>query len=313
MEFRKYDKIRRLGDPENDGILKGTVVVTEKLDGANASIWYDPGTNAIVYASRNSVMGSVDLCTGEISGDSFRGLGGWVQARRANTKLVSDLMEAGIRLYGEWLVKHEVEYKPEFMNRFYLVEIYGGCESSDPADIPSHADAMGIPHAPVLGILENPTVTELKELVGQSDMAVDTGEGIVIKNGTFVNKYGRQAHAKIVCEKFQEAKGAKVRKVRDYGDIDGIVTAVVEAFITEARISKLVGKIAEETGDDLSMNMTGRVLGQHWQDMWNEEAHAIIKVVGRNDFNFSRFKAIHNDVVRGIFINMMETSLGGPQ
>ncbi len=308
MEFRKYDKIRRLGDSENDGILRGTVVVTEKLDGANASIWYDDELGAVVYASRNGVMGHVDLATGDMEGDSFRGLGEWVHSQVGNHVLIDNLVDDGVRLYGEWLVKHKVEYKPEFMNRFYLVDVEHGEVFAKPESIPSYAAQSEIPHAPVLGVFENPTVTEIKELVGQSDMAVDRGEGAVIKNGTFVNKYGRQAHAKIVCEKFQEAKGAKVRKVRDYGDIDGIVTVVVEAFITEARISKLVGKIAEETGDDLSMNMTGRVLGQHWQDMWNEEAHAIIKVVGRNDFNFSRFKAIHNDVVRGIFINMMETN-----
>ena len=39
MQFRKYKKIYRLGKDETIGILKGTVNITEKLDGANVSVW----------------------------------------------------------------------------------------------------------------------------------------------------------------------------------------------------------------------------------------------------------------------------------
>jgi len=37
--FIKYPKIYRLGKEENDDILKQEVVIQEKLDGANTSIW----------------------------------------------------------------------------------------------------------------------------------------------------------------------------------------------------------------------------------------------------------------------------------
>ena len=305
MKFEKYSKIRRLGDEENDGILKGEVVVMEKLDGANASIWFDDDNDAIVYAGRNGIQGRVKIDTGEIIGDSFRGLGAWIAEQLVNHSFMDELIDSNIRCYGEWLVKHKVEYKPEFMSQFYLYDLEKDGAMVPAQHIKSWAEYLGIPTAPTITIVHDPKVDELRELVGTSDMAVTRGEGIVIKNFDFINKFGRKAHAKFVCEKFQENNGAKIKSPRDYGDIDGTVDAVIDGFVTEARINKLMFKIHDETGEFASAKWTGRMLGQHWQDMWNEEAHGIMKVVGANDFNFRRFKTKHDVAVREIFFRIM--------
>ena len=39
--FKKYRKIHRLGAEENEGILVGKVMIQEKIDGANTSIWLE--------------------------------------------------------------------------------------------------------------------------------------------------------------------------------------------------------------------------------------------------------------------------------
>ena len=48
---RNYGKIHRYGKEEVEGILEGTVVVQEKVDGANAQIWMEDGE--IKVGSRN--------------------------------------------------------------------------------------------------------------------------------------------------------------------------------------------------------------------------------------------------------------------
>jgi len=43
MKFKKYQKIRRIGDDRTKGILNGRVSVFPKIDGTNASVWMDDG------------------------------------------------------------------------------------------------------------------------------------------------------------------------------------------------------------------------------------------------------------------------------
>lgn len=53
MEFKTYPKIHRLGKEETDGMLDALekddiIVVQEKIDGANTSIWLDK--DGVVHA-----------------------------------------------------------------------------------------------------------------------------------------------------------------------------------------------------------------------------------------------------------------------
>lgn len=112
MEFRKYEKVQRLGKEETDGILLGTVHVEEKVDGANLSIWMEDGI--VHVGSRNN-----DLTK---NGNEFNGA-----VKSANThpgikKFFEDYPSR--RLYGEWLVKHTIDYNPTAYKKFYLFDIY---------------------------------------------------------------------------------------------------------------------------------------------------------------------------------------------
>jgi hypothetical protein len=314
MQFEKYEKIRRLGDSENEGILKGLVHISEKLDGSNASLWYDSNLDKFVFGGRNGIKGFVILDEdGEYRNmaDSFRGLGVWLAITLKHNPRLSEYLKSGEnRIFGEWLVTHKVAYKPEFLQIFYAYDLEEDGVLLSITDAYLKLALIGIPMAPNFGAFTDPKVDELRELVGKSDMAITRGEGVVIKNFDFINKFGRKTHAKFVCEKFQEQNGGRVKKTHDYGDIDITCEALADGFVTEARIDKLIQKIKDETGEEgLSMVMIGRILGQHWQDMWNEEAHAIMKATGKHDFNFSRFKVIHNNRVKEIFAKMMDENI----
>ena len=51
MKFKKYQKVKRFGDNEVDGIENGNCVVMPKIDGTNASVWLD--NDEVKAGSRN--------------------------------------------------------------------------------------------------------------------------------------------------------------------------------------------------------------------------------------------------------------------
>ena len=108
-EFRKYPKIRRIGDSSTDGILDGVVHIEEKLDGANLSIWQEGGE--IHIASRNKEITS-----------GFNGAVEYVKNHKGINLLLKEHPE--YRLYGEWLVPHTIKsYKETAYKNFYLFDI----------------------------------------------------------------------------------------------------------------------------------------------------------------------------------------------
>lgn len=302
MEFKKYSKIKRLGDEENTDILNGTVHVQEKLDGCNASIWMGSDNN-IHYGSRNNDLGFVVSDSNsihEVKGVSFRGFGEWV-ANFANNNLgLYYILNQGDRIYGEWLVKHNVEYKPEFINCFYAYDVEINGKFIDVLGAYEIFSYIGIETAPYISVISNPTLDYLNELVGQSTMAITKGEGIVIKNDNYINRFGRQAFAKIVREEFKEVKSKPII------DPDDVIKSLVNKFVTEARVIKITTKIVDEKNVSLSMKILGETLGRCWHDMIEEEIHAIIKFVKMTPLDFSQFKRHHDTLVKQIFISIME-------
>src|ERR1035437_9101650 len=109
--FRKYEKIYRLGKDETAGILEGICSVTEKLDGANLSVWLGDG-NEIRVGSRNN-----DLTA---NGNGFNGAVAYCNSHEGIKKFF--LEHPTKRLYGEWLVRHTLSYNETAYKKFYLFD-----------------------------------------------------------------------------------------------------------------------------------------------------------------------------------------------
>ena len=97
--FHVWNKIHRIGKDEVAGILNGTCIIQEKIDGANVSIWLDDDGN-ITCGSRKKVLG--------LNG-GFNGFCDWVKESDAVKKFFKAFPDS--RLNGEWLVKHTIPYK----------------------------------------------------------------------------------------------------------------------------------------------------------------------------------------------------------
>jgi hypothetical protein len=76
--FVHYPKIYRLGKEENEGLLDHEVVVQEKIDGANTSIWLEDGV--LKMGSRTRILGE----------ESFNGFCEYVRSNEPIMKLLAD-------------------------------------------------------------------------------------------------------------------------------------------------------------------------------------------------------------------------------
>lgn len=224
MIFRRYESIPGIHKVSGKFFNKGDIIeVTEKLDGANFSFTKDEN-GRMRYFSRNN----------EVTGGVFRGAIPYVQEKIDNAPHFSP----DFTFYGEWLVRHRVNYKEGFANTFNLFDIW---MKKHQAYAPREAvyvtaDIFGFNTPQVLYRGEYQSIEHLREMVGKSDIAVGMlGEGIVIRNIT------QGTICKWVRDGFMEHMIPKVVK-----QVNNEIISYIEQFMTEGRIAKFLHKGIDE-------------------------------------------------------------------
>lgn len=263
--FLRYPKIKRLGDEENDGVLIGEVYVQEKIDGANTSIWLDDAGN-VCMASRNQLLHP---------GSDFNGFCAYVNAHVGIQKCLK--ANPAFRLFGEWLVRHTLAYEPEHYGHFYLFDILDNDTTFLPLNsVYEIADSYDIRVPALFATLLNPSPETLHTYVGQTSLG-SKGEGIVLKNFEFRNKFGQSAHAKIVTEAFKEDNaltfGGNNRHSDSYHEM-----YIVNKWMTLGRVQKVVHNVESALGRALTISDTPRVINTAHHDLITEEAWNISKL-----------------------------------
>lgn len=293
-QFRKYEKIYRLGKEEVDGILKGMVNVTEKLDGANLSIWLGD-SGEIRVGSRNN-----DLTA---NGNEFNGAVHYCNAHPGIKKFLSEHSDK--RLYGEWLVRHTLAYNETAYKKFYLFDVF--CEGIyfDQKIVQEYGKEYGIDCVPDLGTFDNPTLQELTKLVeGQKSVYGDKREGIVLRNPAFVNTFGDKCNAKIVSEGFMEDNGITFGGNNKYSEVYW-EQYVSNKYITLERVTKIMHKIQPEVNKRLDMEHIPRIIGTVYHDMIQEEGWEIANKVKKLDYDVlkricsKKAKQVYVDILNG--------------
>lgn len=192
-EFVKYQHVERLGTDETEGILDGIVYVFYKIDGTNGSVWRDKD-GVVACGSRNRLL------------DLHNDNAGFMNATVADARFLRFLEEhPNLRLYGEWLVPHSLKtYNDDAWRKFYIFDVIdneGNALHYD--EYQPLLDRHGLDYIPPLCIMKNPTeeqVFKALEKCGQFLVkdGAGIGEGIVLKNYTYFNKYGRQDRKSVV-------------------------------------------------------------------------------------------------------------------
>jgi len=271
--FKKYPKIYRLGHEDTDGILIGKCYIQEKIDGANVSIWVEDGE--IQCGSRNRHL--ID--------DNFNGFVTYVKEHKGIQQLMKDHPE--YRLYLEWLVRHTVSYDETAYKQAYLYDIFIDDDRLELYEVEKISIEYDIKFPQIFDILETPTIEQLNTYVGLSSLA-PKGEGIVIKNFDFINKFGNHQYAKIVRESFKEDNAIVFGGNNKHSDTYKEMWCV-NKFVTLGRVKKIMEKLQPEINKRLDKEHTSRIINTVYHDILTEEIWTIQKKFQEINFkNLSR-------------------------
>lgn len=288
MEFRKYQHIERFGTDEVDGIEFGKCYIFYKIDGTNGSLWLNNGV--LKGGSRNR----------EVSLENDNA--GFYNTMIQNNNIINYLKKhPAHRLYGEWLVPHTLKtYREDAWKKFYVFDVCIDKEDGTMEYIPydiykTMLDEFNIDYIPPLAIITNPTYESLIKCLDKTGQFLiedgkGLGEGIVIKNYDFYNKYKRQTWAKIVANEFKE-KHHKEMGCPEYKAEKMIEEKIVEDFCTDTFIEKEYAKIINEQQGWQSKYIP-MLLGRVFYELIKEESWNIVKAYKYPKINYKTLNAL---------------------
>lgn len=289
MEFKKYQHLERYGNSEVEGIELGKILIFPKIDGTNAQVWL--GEDKLIHTgSRNR----------ELSEEKDNG--GFHKFATANVNIIKYLEKHPThRLYGEWLIPHSLKtYRDDAWRRFYIFDVCIDKEDDGVEYIPYDIykgllDEFNLDYiAPICTMTNGSYELFIKSLEQNTFMIKDgegCGEGIVIKNYDFYNKYKRQTWAKIVTNEFKE----KHKKEMGYNDVTQTVMIeqrIVDDFCTTSFIEKEYAKILNDNNGEWTGKMIPQLLGRVFSELIKEESWNIIKKYKNPTINYKTLNCL---------------------
>lgn len=274
--FKKYQHIERLGSSEVQDLLEGECYVFYKIDGTNASVWLEDGK--IKAGSRNRELtienDNAGFCKFALESE--------------NLKLFFE-KNPNVRLYGEWLVPHSLKsYKDDAWREFYVFDAMIEDDYLSYNDYVSMLDGTGINYIPPIAICKNPTIETIYNLLEKTGQFLvkdgeGLGEGIVIKNYGYKNKYGRTTWAKVITSEFKEkhtkSMGAPVIESKELVEMK-----IVEEYVTEHFVEKEFNKLfGESEFDSKKIQMMLNVI---YNELIKEETYNFVRKYKNPTINF---------------------------
>lgn len=278
MEFEKYQHVEKLGNAEVNGILDGEIFIFPKIDGTNASLWMN-GKTELCAGSRNREL--------TIDNDNA-GFLNWAVKQDNIIDLL--LSHPNLRLYGEWLVPHSLKtYKEDAWRKFYVFDVMQDETYLTYNEYSALLDKYNIDYIPCIATGIDIKEEQLYQYLDKNNFLIEdgkgNGEGIVIKNYNFVNRFGRIVWAKIVTSEF------KTKHIKEMGTpvitptLD-IEEKICDKFVTSALVEKEYSKIVNELNGWESKYIP-RLLNTIYYCLITEEMWNILKAFKSLTLNFS--------------------------
>ena len=230
--------------PKNTGAFEpGDIIqITTKIDGANASIAWDETTGKLEIFSRTNLLNSPG---------ALRGFYDYVKTEIEPKLNMSK--HPGLVIFGEWLVKHSVNYENECYNKWYVYDIW----DKHLGQYVCQSIVQGFCCEYHLNYVEElyygPFISwdHCKSFLNKSIAYGPEQEGIVIKNQSKLNNENNKAPAylKIVNECFKESQHSKKEKKILDPEAEAAKAEAVKlaaSIVTEARVRKLILKLVDE-------------------------------------------------------------------
>lgn len=275
MDFQKYQHIERLGTEEVEGIELGACHVFPKIDGTNASIWLDKDGN-FQTGSRNRW-----LAEGQADNAGFRNAFHTEEQFNGIKEAFADY--PNLKFFGEWLVPHSLKtYKQDAWRKFYVFDVLEetetGCRYLSYDEYKVICDKFNIAYIPCINVIHNGTYDDFVQAAAKNQYLIEAGkgngEGIVIKNYAFQNKFGRTTWAKIVTAEFKEVHYKTMGAPEVVNHL--VEEEIANEYCTLALIDKTKAKIELETGGWSSKHIP-RLLSTVFHELVKEESYNFVK------------------------------------
>jgi hypothetical protein len=242
------------------------------------------------------------LSCGDNIEDPFRGLVDYVR----NHAGICGLLEAAphLHLHGEWLVHHTVNYPIHAYNHLYIFDVYDSAAERylTVDEYWPMMDRNGILCLTPLAVLDNPTFEQLKGYVGKTRFDIPAGEGIVVKNYDFINRFGHCVYGKLVREDFKEVNHLMFTASK----FDETETRIVSQYVTEARVRKQMVKLIDSNpAEQLEMRHIPQVMGLVYHDLITEDIWDILKRFKNPTLDFGKLKRQCDAASKGYFIGIL--------
>ena len=290
--FKKYQHLERFGTTEVENIELGECYIFPKVDGTNASVWLHNGKLQAGSRTRHLTLEKDNA-----------GFLEWVLQQET---LLNYLKENPThRLFGEWLVPHSLKtYRENAWKRFYVFDVV---EDRDLSELSHEADEKfsyihynaykpllerhNIDFIPPIAVIKNSNYDQLINQLSKNDFLIEDGkgygEGIVIKNYAFKNKYGRKTWAKIITSEFKE----KHRKAMGNQTMSGkkmVEEEIAEKYVTTAFCEKEFAKI--ENSDGWDSKKIPKLLNVIYYEVIKEECWNFVKENKDPIIDFNKLK-----------------------
>lgn len=248
--YRRYQSLKKYGTDDTEGIEIGKSYVYPKIDGTNSQCWFDG--DLIQAGSRNRQL--------SLDNDNA----GFYAAIINDERLIKFFAaHPDLRLYGEWLVPHSLKtYRDDAWRKFYIFDVVKELEPENLAEENENflyleyeqyqpmLEEFGLDYIMPLGIVKNASPDRYIHYLNANGFLIKdgegTGEGIVVKNYDYKNKFGRVTWAKIVTNEFKEKHYKEMGAPQVETRI--VEERIVDEFVTEALIEKEYSKIIHEEG-----------------------------------------------------------------
>lgn len=275
--FVKYQHLERIGTDATDGIQLGTSYVFPKLDGTNAQLWFAEGE--ICGGSRNRELA--------VENDNA-GFYNWAKEQENLVAMVADHPDKNF--YGEWLVPHSLKtYREDAWRKLYLFDVW--CRRTErwlTYDEQKYIyDAYGVDYLAPISIHKNASLEDYLKTLDKNVFLIQdgqgVGEGVVIKNYEWTNRWNQAVWAKLITSAFKEVHHKEMGAPVIGGEL--IEEKIVRDYVNEHLVNKVHSKIVNEMGE-WSSKFIPRLLSEVYYDLVTEETWNILKAYKQPRIDF---------------------------
>lgn len=298
-DFHKYQHIIRLGEPEVEGILNGTVYCFPKLDGTQRQM-YKYG-DEIVIAGHDGLLPEAN----------DNGSNRFLKQKRFERFFEK---YPNLRLFGEYLIPHSLRfYKTDAWGKFYIFDVaerigedragqsiwgYLTYEQYVPM-----LEEFGIDYIELAAKFENPTREDIIKAYEKSGWLTEEnqiGEGFVLKNYDFRAYNGRTLWAKVVWREIPEIKVILDKTKQNYSKIMQALPVeqkILNDYMTTAFIEKEYHKILEVVSKE-DRSFEHRLFNGIYKTLLEEEIYHIVKKYGNPKIDFKTLKDLCDNKIK---------------